>query len=240
MTTKRACTIVLFTLVVYCLSCANNPLWASELPKKQAHTFRKQGYEAQLKGDYTSALSFYKKAIELDPFYAIAYNDLGIVYEKMNLLSEAERAYQKAIELDPQYTGSYTNLALLYEKNKDFENAARLWRKRIELGDPSDTWTYKAKRHLEGLASADKHLYRIYEESETLELIEEVKDLKQDIKDSSQLAAEVYFERGKQYYERGQYLEALRELHRASNLAPRNKEIEQLLIEAQKRTLLSP
>ncbi|MFH1492386.1 MAG: tetratricopeptide repeat protein [Candidatus Omnitrophota bacterium] len=240
MSTKKTYFILIFTLLVYCLSCVNNPLWANELSENKAHLFRQQGFQAQLNGDYAKALRLYKEAIKLAPNYAVSHNDLGIVYEKMNLLHEAEKAYKRAIELDPQYPCPYTNLALIYEKNKDFENAARLWSKRIELGDSSQAWTQKAKKHLERLGKIDKGSYKVYEETQTLELIAEVKELKQDIRDSSQLAAEAYFARGKEYYDRGEYVKALRQLHRAFNFDPHNKEVEQLLIEAQKRALLTP
>lgn len=240
MTPRKTYLIFLLTAYFCCLSCVNNPLWAKETLKKEAHLYRRQGFQAQLKGNYAQALTHYKKAVELVPTYAVAYNDLGVIYEKMNLLDKAEAAYRKAIELDPQYTSVYTNLALFYEKSKYFENAARMWRKRIELGDPDDSWTHKAREHLEHLSEIDKYLYRIYEESETLELIDDVKELKGKIKDGGQFAAEVYLSRGKEYYDRGEYLQALRELHRAVNLAPNNKQIDTLLIKAQKQLLLNP
>ncbi len=240
MTFKKSYLILIFTLIVYCFSCVNNPLWANELAKKQAQILRRQGFQAQLKEDYSQALESYKEAIKLDPNYAVTHNDLGIVYEELNLLHEAEKAYKRAIELDPQYVCPYTNLALIYEINKDFENAARFWRKRITLGDPSGSWTQKAKKHLERLSKIDKQSYSVYEEVETLELIAEVKELKRNIKDSSQLAAEAYFARGKEYYEQGEYVKALKEFHRAFSFDPSNKEVEELLVKAQKRALLSP
>lgn len=238
MTSRKTYLIFFISATVYCLSCVNNSLWCEDSANKQAAIYRQQGFQAQLKGDNQLALSWYKKAVELNPVYSIAYNDLGVIYEKLNLLDEAEKVYQKAIELDPHYLGSYTNLALLYEKTNKFDEAAVLWRRRIELGEPSDTWTARAKEHLENLAKVDKHLYKIYEETETLELIDNVKDLKEKANDDSQVASQVYFERGKEHYERGEYLKALRELHRAANLDPRNPEVEKLLIETQKRVLL--
>jgi Flp pilus assembly protein TadD len=224
----------------YCLSCVNNPLWCEDSVQKQANIYRHQGFQAQLKDDNKAALSFYRKAVELNPAYSVAYNDLGVIYEKMNLLYEAEKMYLKAIELDPHYVGAYTNLALFYEKHKRFDEAAQLWRKRIELGDPTDTWTVRAKEHLENLSKVDKRLYKVYEETETLQLIDNVKELKSKSRDNGQFAAEVYFARGKEHYERGEYVQALRELHRATNLDPRNPEIEKLLIQTQKRALLMP
>lgn len=231
--------IIFLAWFFYSLSCANSPLWSEDSTQKQASSLRKDGFNAQLKGDYNKALSFYQKAIELNPDYVVAYNDLGIIYEKLQLPNEAEKMYKKAIELDPQYAGAYTNLALLYEKNKDFDAAAQMWKKRIDVGDPYDTWTINAKKHLENLAKSDKNLYKIYEDNETLDLVKEVKDLKDKAKESSQFAAEVYFQRGKDYYQKGEYVLALKELSRATSLDPTNRDIEKLLIEAQKRCLNS-
>ncbi len=238
--TSRLAFLIFLTSLIYCLSCVNTPLYSDDSLRKQASGYRKQGFDAQIKGDNRTAATLYKKAVDLDPTYSIAYNDLGIVYEKLNLSFDAEEMYLKAIELDPHYLGAYTNLALLYEKKKDYEAAARLWSRRIELGEPTDAWTIKAKEHLENLAKSDKNIYKLYEERETLTIIDDVKDVKRDIKDSNQLAAEVYFKRGKELYEQGQYVQALRQLHRAANLDPRNKEIDDLLIQAQKRALLAP
>ena len=238
-TPRKPYLIIFLVCLFYSLSSADCPLWSEDSTQKQAALLRKDGFNAQLKGDYNKALSFYQKAIELNPDYVVAYNDLGIIYEKLKLPNEAEKMYKKAIELDPQYAGAYTNLALLYEKNKDFEAAAQMWRKRIDVGDPYDTWTINAKKHLENLAKSDKSLYKIYEDNETLDLVKEVKDLKDKAKESSQFAAEVYFQRGKDYYQRGEYVLALKELSRATSLDPTNKDIEKLLIEAQKRCLNS-
>ncbi|MEW6009311.1 MAG: tetratricopeptide repeat protein [Candidatus Omnitrophota bacterium] len=238
--TSRLAFLIFLTSLIYCLSCVNSPVFSYDSLREQASEYRNKGFEAQIKGDNRTAATFYKKAIEIDPTYSIAYNDLGIVYEKLDLPFDAEEMYKLAIELDPHYLAAYTNLALFYEKRKDYQQAARLWSRRIELGEPTDPWTIKAKEHLENLAKTDKNIYKIYEQTETLSIIDDVKGKKQDIKDSNQLAAEVYFQRGKELYEQGQYIQALRQLHRASNLDPRNKEIEDLLIQTQKRALLMP
>ncbi len=238
-TPRKPYLIIVLAWFFYSLSCVNCPLWSEDSSQKQAAMLRKDGFNAQLKGDYNKALSFYQKAIELNPDYVVVYNDLGIIYEKLQLPNEAEKMYKKAIELDPQYAGVYTNLALLYEKSKDFEAAAHMWKKRVDVGDPYDTWTINAKKHLENLAKSDKSLYKIYEDNETLDLVKEVKDLKDKSRESSQFAAEVYFQRGKDYYQKGEYVLALKELSRATSLDPTNRDIEKLLIEAQKRCLNS-
>ena len=54
------------------------------------------------RGLWREAIFRWEKAVELDPTYAAAYNNLGIGYEHEGELGKAERAYQKAIALDPK------------------------------------------------------------------------------------------------------------------------------------------
>ena len=48
---------------------------------------------------YEKAIVKYQKAIELDPKYALAYNNLGSVLDKLGRHSEAQQKYAKAREL---------------------------------------------------------------------------------------------------------------------------------------------
>jgi Flp pilus assembly protein TadD len=53
------------------------------------------------KGLWREALSRWQKAVELDPQYAQAWNDLAIGYEQLGQLTQARTAYDKAMELQP-------------------------------------------------------------------------------------------------------------------------------------------
>lgn len=68
-----------------------------------------RGSEAQDAEQYEEAVQDYTEAIRLDPTYADAYNNRGVVY---CVLQEYERALgdcTEAICLDPQYAGAYYN-----------------------------------------------------------------------------------------------------------------------------------
>ena len=43
----------------------------------------------------------FEKAVEIDPTYPAAWNNLAIAYEEQGKLDDANKAYTRAIELDP-------------------------------------------------------------------------------------------------------------------------------------------
>ena len=52
----------------------------------------------------------YRRAAELKPDYAEAYNNLGNVLASVGRLDEVERYYRRAVELKPNYAEAYRNL----------------------------------------------------------------------------------------------------------------------------------
>jgi len=116
--------------------------------KDDAEAYRTKGYEAQERGNIDTAITWYTKAVKLDPDYAVAHNDLGILYEAKGWLDKAESEYQRALAIDDNYGKAHTNLALLYERKGELEKAAFHWMKRYKLGKPGDPWTKEAKKRL--------------------------------------------------------------------------------------------
>jgi Flp pilus assembly protein TadD len=57
----------------------------------------------------------WEKAIELDPTYAAAWNNLGIAYEQQGKFDEAKKAYDKATSLDPKNTLIRQNVDMFME-----------------------------------------------------------------------------------------------------------------------------
>jgi len=53
------------------------------------------------KGLWTEATVRWEKAVEIDPTYAAAWNNLGIAYEQQGKFEDANKSYNKAIQLDP-------------------------------------------------------------------------------------------------------------------------------------------
>ncbi len=59
------------------------------------------GWDVAMKGLWNEATYRWEKAVELDPTYAAAWNDLGIAYEQQGKLDLARKAYEKAMGLEP-------------------------------------------------------------------------------------------------------------------------------------------
>ena len=75
----------------------------------------------------------YRKAIELDPDFAIAHNNLGNLLSVLNRYEEAEAAYASAIEHDPEYADAYVNQGrVLYPQNK-ISQCIEAFRRAIEI-----------------------------------------------------------------------------------------------------------
>jgi len=59
------------------------------------------GIKVAQKGLWNEAIYRWERAIELDPDYASAHNNLAIAYEQKGEFEKARKAYGRATELDP-------------------------------------------------------------------------------------------------------------------------------------------
>src|SRR5499427_9305047 len=75
------------------------------------------GINVAQRGLWREAIYRWEKAVELDPNYAAAYNDLAIAYEHEGQLEKARKAYEKALELDPNNSQVRQNYELFKEIN---------------------------------------------------------------------------------------------------------------------------
>src|SRR2546425_8945475 len=75
------------------------------------------GINVAQRGLWREAIYRWEKAIEIDPTYAAAHNDLAIAYEHEGQLDKARRAYEKALDLDPNNAQIRQNFELFKEIN---------------------------------------------------------------------------------------------------------------------------
>jgi tetratricopeptide (TPR) repeat protein len=89
----------------------------------------------QEKGMPDEAISFYLKAIEIEPKFAEAHNNLGNAYRKKGRRDEAIQHYRSAIALDPGSPAAYFHLGIVFQENGESNASAQCYRKALEL-DP--------------------------------------------------------------------------------------------------------
>ncbi|MBU0711979.1 tetratricopeptide repeat protein, partial [bacterium] len=92
-----------------------------------------KGYIAVLLEKYDEAKSFYLRAIELNPEYTDAYNNLGIVYKEQGNYSDAIECFQKAIAINPNFSEAYLNLGSVYNDQENYFDAIKCYKKAIEI-----------------------------------------------------------------------------------------------------------
>ena len=97
-------------------------------------------------GDLAGALADYAKAIEIDPRYASAYFNRGIVRQAKGDLDSAIADYTRAIELDPRYAKAYYGRGLTRQAKGDLDGAIADHTKYLELAPPSANAYYNRGR----------------------------------------------------------------------------------------------
>lgn len=233
--------IILFILLVFPIFLSAQGADEENLTalQKQARMYRRQGLEMQDVGNLYTAMTLYQKARELDPAYAVVYNDLGIIYEAKGLIDLAEENYLKSIEIDPMYLSTYSNLALLYENKRDLEKAAFYWEKRAQLGSLNDPWKEKARQRLADIRLVlSKRPVEDAREQEAIGLMKDVTVYKSRLREDNKALSQEYFEKAKLSYNKGDSATAIKKALNAQYLDPANEEIEKFIEKVQTRALL--
>ncbi len=146
---KKNITVILVTILMFLASGCKTTTNKSLL-QKDASKYQKLGREAQEKNDLDNAISYYKKAVYIDPYNAKMLNDLGVIYEQRQMYKDAETTYLKATEVDKAFLAAYFNLGRLYEKVNNINKAIEYYKLRVKLSqDPNDPWVWKAKHKIQ-------------------------------------------------------------------------------------------
>ena len=97
------------------------------------------GREIWLKRDWTQgSLAFYRKAIELDPNFALAYVGIADEYIFTNEIEITENALAKALELDPNLAEAHATRGFLQMfRHWDWPGAENSFRRALELAPNS-------------------------------------------------------------------------------------------------------
>jgi tetratricopeptide (TPR) repeat protein len=103
-------------------------------PAEQAETWFERASEWD--GDpaqWEDAIDAYRRVVSIDPTYAAAWNNLGLLLHRMGRYDEAGEAYLSALAQDPQCCEAAYNMGSLHEDRGEIEDAISDYRKALEL-----------------------------------------------------------------------------------------------------------
>jgi tetratricopeptide (TPR) repeat protein len=107
-------------------------------------------------GNVTEAETLYLQAIELDPGFCDAMDNLGQLLREQNKVDEAIRWYQKSLEIVPDNPVAIQNLALAYSLQGKTENALEEYEKLTEVAPENPEGYYGLGNIYVGLDQPEK------------------------------------------------------------------------------------
>ena len=103
-------------------------------PAEQAETWFERASEWD--GDpaqWEDAIEAYRRVVAIDPTYAAAWNNLGLLLHRMGDYEGARQAYDAALAQDPDCREAAYNLGSLHEDRGEVEAAVGSYRRALEL-----------------------------------------------------------------------------------------------------------
>lgn len=91
------------------------------------------GFREYGNNNYAEALKYMKKASELDPNFAPAYNMIGYCQSGLNNYPEAEKAFQKYISLSENNANAYDSYAELLLTMGKYDESIAQYKKALEI-----------------------------------------------------------------------------------------------------------
>jgi len=105
-----------------------------EPPSEQAETWFERASEWDADpAQWKDALEAYQRVVTLDPSYAAAWNNLGLLLHRMGRYDEAREAYDTAVARDPTCAEAAYNLGSLAEDQGDVEGGIAHYRRALEV-----------------------------------------------------------------------------------------------------------
>jgi tetratricopeptide (TPR) repeat protein len=110
------------------------------------------GNQLLRKGRLDEAVQAYSEAVDLNPEFVQAWNNLGLAYQAQRRFNRARRAYGEALDLAPNLAIVHYNLGTAYEALGNYQKMIRSYQRAIELDRDLATLEHNpqlaANRHL--------------------------------------------------------------------------------------------
>ena len=94
-------------------------------PKPASASLYNLGLKSYEQGDIKSAVSFFRRAIDLDPEFVDAYYNLGAIYKKQKDFPLAVDSFQKAYDINHEDYEVVFELASCYFEEKNYQTAKK-------------------------------------------------------------------------------------------------------------------
>lgn len=131
-------------------------------PKPAAELYQK-ALESERAGDDEKAIEQLQRAIALYPRFPLALNKLGVIYQRLGKLDEAEKAFSAAIEIKPEVFELRLNYGIVLLRNKHYREADTQFQRAIKIKDLPLAHLFKGKTliHLGKYADAENELQMV-------------------------------------------------------------------------------
>ena len=90
-----------------------------------AYEFYHAGNKESEKGNWEEAIKNYKLAVQKDPNFPFAWDNLGVAYRQQKKFDLAIDAYQNSLKVDPKGKMPLQNLAVAYIYNAEYKKAVK-------------------------------------------------------------------------------------------------------------------
>ncbi|XP_005999910.1 small glutamine-rich tetratricopeptide repeat-containing protein alpha [Latimeria chalumnae] len=106
----------------------------------EAERLKTEGNEQMKIENFKSAVSFYTRAIELNPANAVYYCNRAAANSKIGNYAGAVQDCERAIAIDPNYSKAYGRMGLALASLNKHTEAVEFYKKALELDPDNDTY----------------------------------------------------------------------------------------------------
>ncbi|MFP4467156.1 MAG: tetratricopeptide repeat protein [Candidatus Goldiibacteriota bacterium] len=89
-----------------------------------------------------AAVSYYKRGIEIFPYFLESHYNIANVYNNSGMKEKAVEEYKKALELNPKFTPALNNLANIYFAEEKFDLAVEMYTRALDIKPESTEARY--------------------------------------------------------------------------------------------------
>uniref|UniRef100_A0A8C5P7Y6 Small glutamine-rich tetratricopeptide repeat-containing protein alpha n=1 Tax=Leptobrachium leishanense TaxID=445787 RepID=A0A8C5P7Y6_9ANUR len=114
----------------------------SEEDVAEAERLKTEGNEQMKIENFENAISYYTRALELNPTNAVYFCNRAAAYSKLGNYAGAVRDCEEAITIDPNYSKAYGRMGLALSSLNKHAEAVGFYKRALELDPDNDT--YKA------------------------------------------------------------------------------------------------